>query len=236
MSEITRRIDHLDWNALSDELDAHGVAVTDARVLSDDECEAIRAGFDDDLAFRSTVVMARHGYGDGVYRYYRYPLPDVVAELRAAAYPHLAGVANRWAQWTGGERHPGSLDQLLARCEDAGQKRPTPLVLRYGAGGHNALHQDRYGDVAFPLQLAVALSAPGDDFTGGESVFVEQRPRQQSIATVATVPRGHAVVFANDARPVRGARGWRTAHLRHGVSTVRSGTRMALGVIFHDAA
>ena len=236
MSDCTRRIDHLDWNRVSDELDAHGVAVTDAPVLSPAACASLRAGFDDDLAFRSTVVMARHGYGDGVYRYYRYPLPDVVAELRAAAYPHLAGVANRWAQWSGGERFPGALAQLLARCEEAGQKRPTPLVLRYGSGGHNALHQDRHGEVAFPLQLAVALSAPGEDFTGGESVFVEQRPRQQSVATAVSAPLGHAVVFANDARPVRGTRGWRTVRLRHGVSPVRSGTRLALGVIFHDAA
>lgn len=236
MSEIARRVRHLDWTTLSDELDACGVAVTAAPVLSREACRSLRAGFDDDVAFRSTVVMGRHGYGDGVYRYYRYPLPDVVAELREAAYPYLAGVANRWAQRVGGERYPGTLAQLLVRCERAGQKRPTPLVLRYGPGGHNALHQDRYGEVAFPLQLAVALSAPGDDFTGGESVFVEQRPRAQSVATVVSVPLGHAVVFANDRRPIRGARGWRTVRLRHGVSTVRSGCRMALGVLFHDAA
>jgi len=234
MSAIARRLRHLDWNRLSDDLDADGVAVTAAPVLSDDECASVRAGFGCESSFRATVVMQRHGYGEGVYRYYRYPLPPVVAELREAAYPYLAGVANRWQQWSGGERYPGTLEQLLSRCAEAGQRRPTPLVLRYGPGGHNALHRDRYGDVAFPLQLAVALSDPGEDFTGGESVFVEQRPRSQSRATVVSMPRGHAVLFANDGRPVPGARGWKTVHLRHGVSTVRSGCRMALGVIFHD--
>jgi hypothetical protein len=222
-------LQRVDWDAASGALDADGFALV-GPVLTDDECAQLRAGFDDDRRFRSTIDMARYRFGDGTYRYFGDP-PAVVAELREAAYPPLAAIANRWQQRLGDERFPGRLDGLLARCRAAGQCRPTPLVLRYGPGGHNALHQDLYGEVAFPLQLAVALTAPGEDFTGGETVLVEQRPRAQPRATAITVPRGHALVFPNRHRPVGRGR----VTVRHGVSTVHAGERVVLGVIFHDA-
>ena len=232
----SRRLRRLDWDELSRRLDADGIAVTGEPVLSRSHCYELRDRFDDDAHFRSTIVMERHRYGEGVYRYLRYPLPDAVAELREVAYESLVPIANRWLELLGSPPLPDSLDAMLERCRRAGQSRPTPLILRYGPGGYNCLHQDRYGEVAFPLQLAVALSAPGHDFTGGENVFVEQRPREQSRAHAVTLPLGHAVIFANDQRPVPSARGHRRVTMRHGVSTVHSGSRVALGVIFHDAA
>jgi len=224
------------WGRLLETLDADGFALTDVPVLVAEECAELIAGFDDPARFRSTVDMAAHRFGEGTYRYFRYPLPPAVAALRQAAYPALAVLANRWADRLGVEGYPDRLADLLDRCHAAGQTRPTPLVLRYQPGGWNALHQDLYGEVCFPLQLTVALGRPGVDFTGGESVFVEQRPRAQSRASVVTVPAGHAVVFATNHRPVAGARGAYRATMRHGVSAVRSGTRVTLGVIFHDAA
>jgi hypothetical protein len=181
--------------------------------------------------------MARYQYGEGVYRYFRDPLPDVVETLRQAAYPPLAIVANRWAVRLGSrERYPDTRSELARRCRAVGQTEPTPLVLRYGPGGYNALHQDIYGEIAFPLQLAIALTEPGRDFTGGENLLVEQRPRAQSRGTAITVPLGHGLVFPNRHRPVRGSRGDYRVTVRHGVSTVRSGERLTLGIIFHDAS
>jgi uncharacterized protein len=224
----------LDRDALDAELDEQGFALTPPLVDAD-ACDALIAAFDDPGRWRSTVVMDRHGYGRGTYRYFRYPLPDAVAALRAELYPPLAAVANRWAAQLGGPAFPADHGELLARCRDAGQTKPTPLVLRYGPGDYNCLHQDVYGDVTFPLQVAVALTEPDEDFTGGENVFVEQRPRAQSRAGVARPRRGEGLVFAVRERPVAGARGPKKVMLRHGVSTVRTGRRLTLGIIFHDA-
>jgi hypothetical protein len=205
-------------------------------LLDDGGCAELRALFDDDAAFRNTVVMERLGYGRGVYRYFANPLPPLVAALRERAYAQLAPVANAWAEALGdGVRYPASLGAFLERCHAAGQTRPTPLLLRYRAGDHNALHQDVYGDVAFPLQATVLLSEPGADFGGGEFVLVEQRPRKQSLAHVVPLRRGDAVVFPNSVRPARGARGVFRTVFRHGVGEVRFGERVTLGLIFHDA-
>ena len=224
------------WSRLLDTLDRDGFAVTDGPVLSAAVCDEVADSFDRPDLFRSTVDMAAHRFGEGTYRYFRYPLPAPVEALRQAAYAPLAEVANRWVERLGRDPYPDRLAELLEVCHAAGQTRPTPLVLRYEQGGWNALHQDLYGDVWFPFQITVALSRPGIDFTGGENVFVEQRPRAQSRASVVTLPQGHAVVFATNHRPVSGARGVYRATMRHGVSTVTSGTRATLGVIFHDAA
>jgi hypothetical protein len=234
--EVATRVAATEWDGLLAEVDQVGSAVTAAPWLTADECAELRDGFDDDERFRSTIDMARYRFGEGVYRYYRRPLPSVVAAIREAAYPPLAGLARSWAERLDAPAPPERLADLAARCAAAGQDRPTPLILRYGPGGYNCLHQDLYGEVAFPLQVTVSLSRPGVDFTGGEQLFVEQRPRAQSRGTVRTVPLGHAVVFATRDRPVRGARGDHRVVLRHGVSTVTSGERFALGVIFHDAS
>ncbi|MGI9381764.1 MAG: 2OG-Fe(II) oxygenase, partial [Methyloligellaceae bacterium] len=187
--------------------------------------------------FRSHIVMARHGFGQGEYKYFSYPLPSVVAALREAVYPHLMPIANRWAKTLGAEtRFPKTLEAMLANCHAAGQTRPTPLLLKYGAGDYNCLHQDLYGALAFPLQLAILLSEPGEDFEGGEFVLTEQRPRMQSRAEVVPLGRGHGVLFATSHRPKQGKRGPYRVNLRHGVSRVRSGRRFTLGIIFHDAA
>jgi hypothetical protein len=224
-----------DADGLAGALDARGYAVL--RGFFDRErCDRVRALFDDEAAFRKTVVMERMGFGRGVYKYFAAPVPALVAEPRVALYAALAPIANAWAELLGlPERFPPRLDEMLTLCARHGQTRPTPLVLRYRAGDHNALHQDLYGDVAFPLQATVLLSAPGHDFTGGEFVLVENRPRRQSLAHVVPLARGDAVVFPNAVRPVRGSRGaYRTA-FRHGVGEVRSGERYTLGLIFHDA-
>jgi hypothetical protein len=227
-------LDALDRPALAAQLDADGVAQLPP-VLTPEECAGLVALFDDDAPFRSTVVMARHAFGEGVYRYFADPLPPLVQELRERCYPPLAEVANRWAGLLGERTFPDRLDDLRAECAAAGQRRPTPLLLRYGPGGYNCLHQDVYGALTFPLQLLVMLDRPDEDFTGGESVFVEQRPRQQSRPVVLRPRQGEAVVFPVRHRPVPGARGHRRVQLRHGVSAVRSGRRHVLGVIFHDA-
>jgi hypothetical protein len=220
---------------LQDDLGARGYAVIPSLVEAE-ACDALRGRFDDDDSFRNTVVMERHGYGRGVYRYFRYPLPARVAELRERLYAELAPVANAWAESLGEDvRYPTTLDGFLTRCHDNGQARPTPLMLRYRGGDHNALHQDVYGDVAFPLQATVLLSEPERDFGGGEFVLVEQRPRKQSLAHVVPLRRGDAVVFPNATRPARGARGFFRTTFRHGVAEVRSGERLTLGLIFHDA-
>jgi hypothetical protein len=225
----------IDWTAAPDALDAQGHALLPG-LLGEDEVESLIATWDDRARFRSEVVMARHGYGQGTYRYFGYPLPDLVAELRAALYPPLAAIANRWAESLGGAvRYPARHEEFLARCHAAGQTRPTPLMLRYETGDWNALHQDVYGEHVFPLQVAILLSQPGEDFTGGELVLAEQRPRMQSRAEVVPLARGDAVVFPVRERPVRGKSGWHRRALRHGVSRIRSGLRFTLGVIFHDA-
>jgi hypothetical protein len=221
---------------VKDQLESRGYAVLPS-VVDAAGCAALRARFDDDDAFRNTVVMERHGYGRGVYRYFRYPLPPAVEALRERLYAQLAPVANGWAESLGQEvRYPATLDEFLARCHANGQRRATPLMLRYREGDHNALHQDLYGDVAFPLQATVLLSEPARDFDGGEFVLVEQRPRKQSLAHVVPLRLGDAVVFPNAVRPAHGARGTFRTTFRHGVGEVRRGERLTLGLIFHDAA
>lgn len=227
----------LDWARIEAELEGHGAAATGVPLLPSAECAALAALYAAENGFRSRIVMARHGFGRGEYRYFAEPLPPPVAALRAALYPRLAPLANRWAQALGeARRYPADLAAFRAECHEAGQARPTPLLLRYGAGDYNCLHQDIYGPVAFPLQVAVLLSAPGRDFTGGEFVLTEQRPRMQSRAEVVPLAQGEAVVFATRHRPVQGSRGTYRVALRHGVSRLRGGERFTLGVIFHDAA
>lgn len=224
----------IDWTMAGAELDAHGWAILPG-LLDAAACGALRDGWDARERFRSEVVMARHGFGRGTYRYYAYPLSEPVKALRAALYPPLARIANRWAGALGGPDFPENHDAFLERCHAAGQARPTPLLLRYEAGDWNALHQDLYGEHVFPLQVAILLSEPGRDFTGGELVLTEQRPRMQSRAEVVPLAQGDAVVFPVRERPVRGTRGWHRRAMRHGVSRVRSGLRFTLGIIFHDA-
>jgi uncharacterized protein len=226
------RVDELAWDDLRDQLDSRGFAVTEP-LLDAGETEALADLFDGGR-FRSTIDMARHRFGDGRYRYFDHPLPAPIGELRGAFYRHLAPVANRWSALLGGPEDAFPLEHadLLERCHAAGQRRPTPLILRYGAGDWNALHQDLYGDVYFPFQAVTVLT---DDFEGGEFVLMEQRPRAQSRAHVLTPPRGAFVLFPTRERPNAGKRGYHRVGLRHGVSTVRSGSRTALGIIFHDA-
>lgn len=232
---VAARVAALDWRRLAAELDERGCATTGA-LLTAAECAALRAGYDDDAAFRSRVVMARHGFGRGEYKYFSYKLPPLVEDLRTAVYPHLAPVANAWEQALGtGTAYPEDHAAYLARCHAAGQRRPTPLLLKYTAGDYNCLHRDLYGELVFPLQLTVLLSRPGTDFTGGEFVLTEQRPRMQSRAEVVPLAEGEAVIFAVNQRPMRGTRGVYRVALRHGVSRVRTGERFTLGVIFHDA-
>jgi hypothetical protein len=225
-----------DWARVAGDLDDLGIAPL-GQVLDADRCAELVEIYDDDGRFRSTIDMARHRFGEGQYRYFAHPLPALVTELRAAFWPHLLPIAREWATrrdqpapW------PDDLDDWLEQCHAAGQTRPTPLMLRYGPGDWNALHRDLYGDLVFPLQVVIGLDRPGVDYTGGDFVVVEQRPRAQSRATATSLERGHGLVFTTRDRPVRSARGWSGAPVRHGVSVVRSGRRHALGLIFHDAA
>jgi hypothetical protein len=228
-------VDRLDWPAIAAGLDAHGCAVI-GPLLSPAECGAICAMYAAEAPFRSRIVMARHGFGRGEYKYFAYPLPPVVAALRSALYPPLARIANRWGeQLKLPVRYPADHAEYLARCHAAGQAKPTPLLLQYEAGDYNCLHQDLYGEHVFPLQVAVLLSEPGADFTGGEFVLTEQRPRMQSRAEVVPLRQGEGVVFPVHHRPVAGTRGIYRVTMRHGVSRLRSGRRHTLGVIFHDA-
>ena len=232
---LNHRLDRLDWDALAAALDADGFAVTPP-LLTVAECGALARLFADRRRFRSTVDMARHRFGVGEYRYFALPLPPLVAALRTHAYRRLVPIANAWMARLGvPERHPPELDAFLARCAAGGQRRPTPLLLRYAAGGYNCLHQDVYGALGFPLQLTCMLSRPGRDFTGGEFLLVEQRPRAQSRGEVVALGQGEVVIFANRHRPVRGTRGDYRATVRHGVSRIHTGERTTLGVIFHDA-
>ena len=224
-----------DWNAIGASLDADGHAVF-ANFLDHAACDALVAAYDDDGRYRSRVVMERHGFGKGEYKYFAYPLPQPVADLRQVLYPHLAPIANRWNAAMGLDlRYPPTHGDFIAQCHAAGQLRPTTLILRYGAGDYNCLHQDLYGALAFPLQVAILLSSPGADFTGGEFVLTEQRPRQQSRPMVVPLQKGDAVLFAVHHRPAQGTRGTYRVNLRHGVSRLTAGKRHTLGIIFHDA-
>ena len=233
---LAERVRALDWARVSQDLDDHGNAIVE-NLLAPSQCELVSRWYDDEALFRSRVVMSRHGFGRGEYRYFSYPLPPLVATLRAALYPALAPLANRWSERLRvAARYPAEHPQFLARCREAGQTRPTPLLLRYRAGDYNCLHQDLYGECIFPLQVAILLSEPGKDFTGGEFIITEQRPRMQSRPEVVPLRQGDAVVFAVHHRPVSGTRGAYRVNLRHGVSRIRSGLRHTLGVIFHDAS
>jgi len=236
MSSIQERIDALDWETLEQSLSARGYSVT-VSILSPAECGAIVALYNVEARFRSHIIMERHRFGVGDYKYFSHPLPDTVADLRTGAYPHLAKVANQWAEALGDAHalYPPAHSAFLKICHKAGQTRPTPLVLHYEAGGYNCLHQDLYGEIAFPLQMVFILGRPGVNWEGGEFVLVEQQPRAQSKAEVVAAQQGQAIIFTTRYRPVKGSRGHYRVNLRHGVSRVHRGTRFTLGIIFHDA-
>lgn len=230
-----KRLETYDWNAFASELSNYGCAVL-KNILTPEECKEIASLYPHEEHFRSHIHMARHGFGKGEYRYFKYPLPDLIGGLRTALYPHLADVANEWNERMGiDQRYPAEHKDFLKQCHDGGQTRPTPLLLQYVPGDFNCLHQDLYGDLAFPLQIAFLLSEPDEDFTGGEFVLTEQRPRMQSRAEVVPLRQGDAVAFAVHNRPVQGTKGNYRVNLRHGVSRVRSGQRHTVGIIFHDA-
>jgi hypothetical protein len=224
-----------DWPAIAAELDASGCAVT-PRLLTEAECRELTVLYDRPELFRSTIDMARHRFGSGQYRYFTHDLPEPVRALREAFYPHLLPIARSWAGRLGRPAPwPDTLDEWLDRCHDGGQAKSSQILLRYGPGDWNALHRDLFGDLVFPLQVVIGLDEYGTDYTGGEFLLVEQRPRAQSRGTAAVLPQGRGLIFTTRDRPVRGARGWSAAPVRHGVSTVRSGRRHALGLVFHDA-
>jgi hypothetical protein len=232
---IAERVSAADWQRVSQDLDEQGSAVAE-HLLTPAECHDIAGLYPNDDLFRSRIVMARHGFGRGEYKYFRYPLPELVASLRTAVYPYLVPIANRWNQAMGMDvRYPEEHASYIERCHRAGQTRPTPLLLQYETGDYNCLHQDLYGEHVFPLQLAILLSDSGKDFTGGEFVMTEQRPRMQSRPIVVPLRQGDGVVFAVHYRPVQGSRGAYRVNLRHGVSRIRTGRRHTLGIIFHDA-
>ena len=232
---LSAQIAALDWAGIAAQLDSYGCATT-GRLLTLEQCTSLAESYASDALFRSRVVMARHGFGRGEYKYFDYPLPELVAALRAALYPPLADIANRWNEALGvGVRFPRDHATYLARCHKAGQTKPTPLLLTYGIGDYNCLHQDLYGEHVFPLQVAFLLSRPGEDFTGGEFVLTEQRPRMQSRAEIVPLRQGEGVIFPVHHRPVQGTRGTYRVNMRHGVSRLRAGRRHTLGIIFHDA-
>jgi uncharacterized protein len=232
---IAQRIDSLHWDPIQLELDAHGAAVI-GPVLSPVQCKTLIQAYDEEKLYRSRVVMASHGFGRGEYQYFAYPLPSIIVELRESLYPHLAEIANRWNEGIGIDiRYPPRHEAFQSRCHEAGQSKPTPLILKYGPGDYNCLHQDIYGERIFPLQIAFLLSKPGEDFTGGEFALTEQRPRMQSRVEVVPIEQGMGVIFPVHQRPMKGAHGTYRVNMRHGVSRVRSGLRFTLGVIFHDA-
>ena len=232
---MNERVAALDWRRIAHELDTNGCATT-GELLTEDECEELAGTYAQDELFRSRVVMARHGFGRGEYKYFSYPLVSTMADLRTAFYPRLSDIANRWNEAMGLDVHyPREHAEFLARCHASEQTRPTPLILRYGPGDYNCLHQDLYGEHVFPLQVAFLLSRPGIDFQGGEFVLTEQRPRMQSRAEVVPLARGEGVIFPVHHRPVQGTRGIYRVNMRHGVSRLRAGERYTVGVIFHDA-
>ncbi|MFE6151284.1 2OG-Fe(II) oxygenase [Streptomyces sp. NPDC057889] len=233
---VTDRVAHEEWGALADELNTHGNAAT-GRLLTPEECRRIADLYDDTERFRTTVDMARHRFGSGQYRYFTHELPDLVSELREAFYPRLLPIARDWADKLGKPAPwPDSLDEWIGMCHAAGQDRSAQILLRYGPGDWNALHRDVFGDMLFPLQVVIGLDAPGTDFTGGEFLMTEQRARAQSRGSSTTLLQGHGLVFTTRDRPVASKRGWSNAPMRHGVSTVRTGQRHTLGLVFHDAA
>jgi len=233
---LSARVAGLPWPRLEEQLDELGYATT-GPLLRPEDCRALAALYGEAGRFRSRIVMRRHAFGEGEYQYFAHPLPAPVAALRGLVYPRLVGIANRWQEALGRtERYPADLEAYLELCHAAGQTRPTPLLLKYGPGDYNRLHQDLYGALNFPLQMAILLSAPGREFTGGEFVLAEQRPRTQLRAEVVPLGQGEAVIFAVNFRPARGARGFYRLSMRHGVSRIRSGERYTLGIIFHDAA
>ena len=242
-SAIEQKVVALNWAEAEESLCARGYAVTDV-ILTQEECTELVAIYGEERLFRSHIVMERYRFGIGDYKYFENPLPEVVAELRTAAYPHLAKIANRWAETLGAKalglggeqkQYPLKHGEFLKLCHKAGQKKPTPLMLHYEAGGHNCLHQDLYGEVSFPLQMVIMLGQPGRDWEGGEFILVEQQPRAQSKAEVVSAKQGQAIIFTTRYRPVKGSRGYYRVNLRHGVSRVHRGTRYTLGIIFHDA-
>ena len=234
-TDNTDRVNALDWRRISQDLDTQGSAILE-RLIPSDECRAVVAMYPQDDLFRSRVVMARHGFGRGEYKYFAYPLPQIVAELRTELYPRLAPIANKWNTRMGIEiQYPESHAEFIKRCHNAGQNKSTPLLLQYASGDYNCLHQDLYGEHVFPIQVAILLSEPVKDFSGGEFVLTEQRPRMQSRPEVVPLRQGDAVAFAVHHRPVQGARGFYRVNLRHGVSRIRSGHRHTVGIIFHDA-
>ncbi|WP_312588734.1 2OG-Fe(II) oxygenase [Comamonas terrigena] len=233
---LAQRLAAVDWQQVSDGLNHSGCAVI-PQLLTPQDCQALAALYAQPAVFRSRIVMQRHGFGNGEYQYFGYPLPDLVQGLRTSVYPHLAPMANRWYEQMGLQpRFPAEHADFVARCHAAGQQRPTPLLVQYEAGDYNCLHQDLYGEHVFPLQMVVLLAQPGQDFTGGELVLTEQRPRMQSRVEVLALRQGDAAVFAVQQRPVQGSRGSYRVTMRHGVSRIRSGRRHTLGVIFHDAS
>jgi hypothetical protein len=235
IDDIAADVAALDWEEIGSQLDAFGCATT-GPLLTPEQCAVLSNGYDDEGIFRSRVIMGRHGFGRGEYKYFAYPLPDQVASLRTGLYSRLAEVANRWNEQLGtDQRFPADHAAYLKRCHAAGQAKPTPLLLQYGAGDYNCLHQDVYGELVFPLQVAFLLSRPGEDFTGGEFVLTEQRPRMQSRAEVVPLRQGEGVIFPVHHRPVQGTRGVYRVNMRHGVSRLRAGRRHTLGIIFHDA-
>ncbi|TFF40926.1 2OG-Fe(II) oxygenase [Mucilaginibacter psychrotolerans] len=233
--ELQQRIAQVDWSAIAESLNTKGYA-TVPNILSADECDALVAQYGDDTSYRKTIQMENHGYGIGQYKYYAYPLPGIVQQLREGIYPNIATVANNWMKALAIEKtFPNTLSELTDLCHQHMQLRPTPLILKYGQGGYNALHQDLYGEVFFPMQTVVCLNQPGQDFKGGEFVLVEQRPRMQSKAIVLNPGKGEMLIFTTNYRPAQGAKGYHRVNMRHGVSELRSGERHTLGVIFHDA-
>ncbi len=233
--DISARIDGLDWARIGADLDARGFATT-GKLLDADTCAALIGLYPCPSIFRSHIIMARHGFGQGEYKYFSYPLPNVVGALREAVYPHLVPIANRWAELMNQpQRFPAQFAGMLARCHEAGQMRPTPLLLKYNTDDYNCLHQDLYGEHVFPMQLVICLNDPGEDFEGGEFVVVEQRPRMQSKAEIVPLRRGEGAIFAVSHRPHKGSKGYYRVNLKHGVSRVRSGNRHTCGIIFHDA-
>ncbi|PSH65946.1 proline hydroxylase [Phyllobacterium sophorae] len=235
MADTIRNAAAIPWRTIETELDNFGCAIL-KNVLSRADCEELATGYPDDSQFRKRIVMARHGFGRGEYKYFSYPLPGLVSDLRQSLYPPLAGIANRWNELMGIDVHyPDQHEAFIERCHEAGQDRPTPLLLEYGEGDYNCLHQDIYGVHVFPLQVAFLLSRPQEDFTGGEFVLTEQRPRMQSRAEIVPLQQGDAVIFPVSQRPVKGTRGHYRVNMRHGVSRLRSGKRHTLGIIFHDS-
>jgi hypothetical protein len=234
-SSLKTRLAKLDWQAISRRLDDQGFA-TIPPLLTPSECDQLVRLYRDDQRFRSRIDMARFRFGEGEYKYFGNPLPDIVQSLRAGAYPNLAAIANAWSERLGtGDRYPGRLEAFLEICCKHGQRKPTPLILYYNSGGYNCMHQDLYGEIAFPLQMACLLNRPGQEFTGGELLLIEQRPRAQSRGIAISLQQGEALIFPNRYRPISGTRGSYRVNVRHGVSTITSGERYSLGIIFHDA-